>query len=319
MLKFYAFQLIAIFLFNLITSEFVIAADSKEVFLTPPDSTKIHIPVSDFDSARAFHYLKKQVEFGPRTPNSIGHNKTKSFIIKTLSKLADTVSEDRFTKRINDETYILTNIFAIFKGHSKKILLLGAHWDTRPWADKDSNPANHQKPILGANDGASGVAVLMEIAHVLNKSKPPYTVILAFFDGEDLGTNSQPNNFLIGSKRFAANMGSLRPHEAIIIDMIGDKDLQINSEMISITAAPDLWSRVLKAADEVGAKSIFRGPPIEIIDDHLPLIYQGVKAIDLIDFTYPHWHTLADTPDKCSPISLEIVGKTILQFTYNGS
>ena len=315
----YMVPLILILSFNLILPDFLIASDLKKDFLSPTHSPKIHKPVNDFDSSRAFQFLEKQVNFGPRTPNSIGHKKTRLFITKTLKNLADIVQEDRFTKRISNKTYMLTNIFAIFEGNSKNILLLGAHWDTRPWADKDSNPSNHQKPILGANDGASGVAVLMELAHVLNKTKLPYTVILAFFDGEDLGTNSRPSDFLIGSKRFAANMGSLRPNEAIIIDMIGDKDLQINSELISINAAPDLWLRVLQAADEVGVKSFFKGPPIEIIDDHLPLIYQGVKAIDLIDFNYPYWHTLADTPDKCSPRSLEIVGKTILQFIFNGS
>jgi len=158
---------------------------------------------------------------------------------------------------------------------------------------------------------------------VLKAKKPKIQVLITFFDGEDfaLAPNDSSNMFL-GSKYFAQHMGQFRPDEAILIDMIGDSHLGVNRDRNSVVAAPSLYQRVLTAADALGYANFFDQGEKTVSDDHIPLIQAGVKAIDLIDFDYPDetnrfWHTLQDTPDKCSPHSLKIIGETLLKVVEN--
>jgi Zn-dependent M28 family amino/carboxypeptidase len=207
------------------------------------------------------------------------------------------------------------NIFAIFNENANKRIMLCAHWDTRPTADEELDPANRKKPILGANDGASGVAVLLELARQFKVKRPQVGIIIALWDGEDYGPDI--NNMLMGSRYFAKNMGKLRPTYGILLDMVGDKDLQIYKEANSVYAAPELVERVWRKAGELGYRKYFPDSvKYTIIDDHVPLIEAGVPFIDLIDFDYPYWHTLQDTVDKCSPDSLRIVGEVVAAVVY---
>lgn len=280
-------------------------------------------PNITFDANRALADLQKQVEFGPRVPNTEGHRKTRDFIVAELGKYADRVTRQDFTQTFRGVTYQMSNIIGVINPSGQKKLMLCAHWDTRPMADEDPNPANHTKPIPGANDGASGVAVLLEVARVLKAKKPKMQVIITFFDGEDFAL--QPGDFshmFLGSKHFAQNMGKFRPDEAILIDMIGDSQLGVNRDRNSVLAAPSLYQRVLNAARSLGYANSFDQGEKTVSDDHIPLIQAGVKAIDLIDFDYPDssnrfWHTLQDTPDKCSPQSLKIIGETLLKVVEN--
>ena len=195
-------------------------------------------------------------------------------------------------------------------------MLLAAHWDTRPFADRDPDPEKRHLPILGANDGASGVAVLLELARAFHSKPPDTQVIMVLFDGEDYGKTT--DEMLLGSRYFARNIEERwRPDYGILIDMVGDKDLDIYVEPFSKRAAPDIVKKVWKLARKLRLKGFYSQECSPILDDHIPLIEVGIKCIDIIDFNYPYWHSMEDTPDKCSPESLETIGKLLLELIYS--
>ncbi len=206
----------------------------------------------------------------------------------------------------------LVNISVKTRGSNISPVLIGAHWDSRPWADMDPDPARRREPVPGANDGASGTAVLLELARVLatgdKSSLAP--AILVFFDGEDSGLH--PDEMFLGSRHFARGAGDRACSGAVIIDMVGDRELKIGREPYSRQRAAGWEERVFKAA-HAGNPAIFpnwNGP--WMLDDHIPLLDAGIPSALLIDFDYAYWHTSADTPDKCAPGSLEAVGRALL-------
>lgn len=280
--------------------------------------------IPQFDKSRAFDYLLAQTNFGPRYPGSVGHQKCLDFLQRELQKHADRVDLQTFTTDGYDRQVLkLTNVIASFNRNSTKRILLAAHWDTRPRADQDADPKKHKQPILGANDAASGVAVLLEIARHLKEQLPPIGVDIVFFDGEDYGKEGDLKKYLLGSKHFAKNyqIGS-QPLFGILLDMIGDKQLIIRKEPNSIKYAPDIVELVWTTAHNLGIGQFSDEIQNPVMDDHLPLNEIGIRTIDIIDFDYPdesnrYWHTTEDTPDKCSPESLEAVGKVLLHVIYN--
>ena len=171
-------------------------------------------PRAIFDAQRAFELLKKQCEFGPRPPGSPAHRETQNYLFTELEKYANNVQLQPHQYKVNGITLQLNNILAEFGALGGETLLLAAHWDTRPFADRDPKRENQDKPILGANDGASGVAVLLEIARVLKQRPPPRRVIIVLFDGEDYGRSV--DNMFIGSRFFAQNLGKWRPDYGIL-------------------------------------------------------------------------------------------------------
>jgi Zn-dependent M28 family amino/carboxypeptidase len=171
-------------------------------------------------------------------------------------------------------------------------------------------------PILGANDGASGVAILLELSRIFHQKPPDVKVVVVLFDGEDYGKRT--DDMLLGSRYFARKMKRRwRPDYGILIDMVGDKDLNIYIEPISANAAPEIVKKVWELAEELQLEGIYREIGPAVMDDHVPLIKAGIKCIDIIDFDYPYWHTLEDTPDKCNKKSLETVGKLLLELVYS--
>ena len=182
-----------------------------------------------FDEDSAFNWLEKQCEFGPRNPGSKGYFDCKDFLIQNLNGYSDTVFIQNFTytELRENNTYDLSNIITEFITDSEKHILLGAHWDTRPWADQDLNPSNRFTPIVGANDGASGVAVLMELAKMFKSNPPPINISIILFDGEDMGVEGINNSWAKGSQYFAENLPIQKPDYGIIVDMIGDSNLEI--------------------------------------------------------------------------------------------
>ena len=277
-----------------------------------------------FDSKIAFNYLVKQTRFGPRAPGSAGHEKCLNFLHNELKKFADNVHLQQFPYKMTDgKQVLLTNIIGSFNPTARWRMVLSAHWDTRPWADQDLDPKNHKKPILGANDGASGVAVLLEIARQMRLNRPTIGVDIVFFDGEDVGTTGKPGTFSVGAKYFARNKPpAFDPRFGINIDMIGDKELQIPREVNSDRYAPELMNLVYGTARDLNIPQFIDAPGTEISDDHLALNEIGIRTINLIDFAYPdvsnkYWHTLADTPDKCSSESLAAVGRVLLAIIYS--
>ncbi len=276
-------------------------------------------PPLEFKGEKAYQFLKEQCEFGPRYPGSPGHQALRKYLLDFFSAHTNLVrSQDFVWEDTSDKTKLeLSNIIVSFYPEKKERVLLCAHWDTRPWADKDPQPANRFKPIMGANDGASGVAVLMELATLFSRRKPRYGIDLVLFDGEDYGSDDHPERWCIGSDYFSRHLGEYKPSYGILLDMVGDKDLQICKEGYSNRYAKGIVELVWGKAEKLSV-SEFR-PEIKyyMIDDHISLIRAGIPCIDIIDFDYPYWHTLEDTPDKCSPESLEKVGKVLLGILYN--
>jgi Zn-dependent M28 family amino/carboxypeptidase len=224
---------------------------------------------------------------------------------------ADTLIAQKFNHvTASGDTLHLTNFIARFKPAAPQRVLLLAHWDSRPKADGPTSP-DSTKPVLGANDGGSGVALLLGVADVL-KAQPPTTgVDLLFVDGEDYGDFTKaPNDVLIGSRYYAAHqLPGAKPLYAVLFDLIADKDLQIWQEGNSLTGAPEVVQLVWETAADLGYNKYFVDSPRHtLIDDHLELQKAGIRAIDVVDFDYPSWHTPFDTIDKVSAASLQIVG-----------
>lgn len=280
--------------------------------------------VPDFHGREAFRFLTRQTDFGPRNPGSPGHARCLSFLEQTLSALADTVRLQPFPHVGYDgQTLQFTNVIASFRPESTARLLLCAHWDTRPRADQDPDPRRREEPILGANDGASGVAVLLQLATLLKASPPPIGVDIVLFDGEDYGLEGDTENYLLGSRHYARTASrNVTPRFGILLDMVGDAALEIPREGYSVRYAPDVVNLVWSTARGLGITEFVDYLRGEIIDDHLPLNEAGIRTINIIDFDYPdpshrYWHTHEDTPDKCSPESLEAVGTVVTNVLYS--
>lgn len=254
-----------------------------------------------FDGQRAYQLVETQLAFGPRTPGSPGHAALVDWLVTTLT-------ESGWQARVQETTVQgrpVRNVVAQ-RGSGSRWIILGAHFDTREFADQDPDPAQHSQPVPGANDGASGVAVLLELARTLPADLDT-EIWLAFFDAEDQG-EIQGQNWIVGSEYFASQLNS-RPDAVIIVDMIGDADLNIHPERNS---DPALTEQIWEQAARLGYADQFPlDPKHRMIDDHIPFIRREIPAVDLIDFDYPYWHTLADTADKVSGDSLQAVGDTL--------
>jgi len=282
-------------------------------------SARAGAEVPEFDSQKAFAFLVRQCEIGPRNPGSEGHRKGRDYLQATLAQYADSVRTQPFPLRFGrpEQTEEAYNIIARFQPEKKERILLCAHWDTRPWADEDPDPKNHDTPVLGANDGASGVAVLLEVARLLHKHKAPVGVDIVLFDGEDAGTSGSMNSWAQGSQYFARTLAPQdRPIFGVLIDMIGDADLVITKEANSLAAARPVVEKVWKIAQDLGCTAFKPELGSSIMDDHIPLLQIGIPCIDLIDLDYPYWHTISDTPDKCSASSLDQVGRVLVHLIY---
>lgn len=258
--------------------------------------------------------LTRQCAFGPRVPGTAAHDSCFAYIVGRLRALAPVVEADTFSYDSPDlgREVKLMNVLARFEPKSKERILFTAHWDSRPWADRDPNPALRNQPVLGANDGASGVAVLIEIARSLKKNRPALGVDIALFDGEDLGTDKNPSGFFRGSTRFVEWRGSDRPIFAINLDMVGKRNLTLYWEAHSREQASNIVDLVWNEAQDLGLRNYLPEVRHRVFDDHIPFLNAGIPAIDLIDFDFPEWHTTHDTPAVCSPASLEAVGRVLL-------
>ena len=273
---------------------------------------------SPFDGGDAYQMLVAQCDFGPRPPLSAAHEKCKALILQDLKPYADEVISQPFTFRDDSRhvTLPLTNILGIINPTAKKKVMLFTHWDTRPTADNELDAADKKKPIMGADDGASGTAVLLELAKVFHQKRPDVCVELLFVDGEDWGPGE--DKMYLGALHFAHAPGPYRPDYAILLDMIGDKGVTVHREITSQQVHPELNDKVWNTASALGYGTSFpQDARWQISDDHDSFNAAGIPAIDLIDFDYPYWHTLQDTADKCSPQSLKIIGDVMAQVVYD--
>jgi len=271
-----------------------------------------------FDSERAYQKLVAQCDFGPRNPGSDGHTQCKEWLTSELKRFSDDVYVQPFkaVESLTGNTVNLYNITAQFGNVDGPELMLCAHWDTRVYADQDPDSARRKSPVMGANDGASGVAVILEICRILAENPPPRPIKIVFFDGEDMGRPSYAEEFALGSKYWANHPAVNLPAEAILLDMVGDADLEIPIERYSIINAPGLTNRLWSLAKTLELDAFVDYPGVPVADDHLNLLRVGVIAVDIIDFEYPYWHTVEDTPDKCTPASLGQVGSLLIGYIY---
>jgi hypothetical protein len=253
-----------------------------------------------FDGARAYELSAEQVGFGPRYPGAAGHWQIGDWILQELSEQGWGTLEQPFSF----DGQPLRNLVGINGPEDASVIILGAHYDTRPVADAD--PDNPAEPVPGANDGASGVSVLLELARVLRTEELCNQVWLVFFDAEDSG-NLGGWDWAMGSSYFVEVM-EIIPQAVVIVDMVGDSDLQLYYEHNS----DDALSEVLWAlAAQLGNTAFIPELKHAMTDDHTAFLRRGIPAVDIIDFDYPAWHTTHDTLDRISGESLEQVGRTL--------
>ncbi len=269
-------------------------------FLLLASCGKAPRPPAVFDGERAYAHVVTQCDLGPRPTGSPAWQATGDYIIAELEKHGWMVEMQEFTYR---DTPMRNIIGKSGSSDGQPVIILGAHYDTRRSADQE-NPA---EPVLGANDGASGVAVLLELARVLDRDKLQNEVWLAFFDAEDNG-GLDGWEWCVGSSYMAANL-AVTPQAVVVVDMVGDADQQLYFEHNS---DPALQAQLWGIAATLGYTSTFVAEyRWAILDDHVPFAQRGIPAVDIIDFDYPYWHTTQDTPDKVSAESLERVGRVL--------
>ena len=267
----------------------------------PSETPRPKIGQTPFDGIRALEDVGTQVDFGPRSPETEGHAKLRAWIQDEIV-LAGWQVEVQETEAMG---HPVINIIARNSDEPPQIII-GAHYDSRIFADHDPDVANQTQPVPAANDGASGVAVLLELARSLPKDTIP--VWLVFFDAEDNG-RIEGWDWILGSREFVRNNPTLHPQAVVIVDMIGDADLNIYKERNSNAAITDeIWG----TAQSLGYENKFIPTyKYSMEDDHTPFLEAGIPAVDIIDFDYPYWHTIGDTPDKVSAESLQTVGDTL--------
>lgn len=305
---------------------------------TAAPASVITAKAPDFSADSAYAFVSRQVGFGPRVPNTAGHRKCGDYLIATLKKYGAEVTVQEFTATAYDKTPLAArNIFAAFNPQATKRILLAAHWDTRHVADKDS--VRTRQPIDGANDGASGVGILLEVARVLStaNSKPTVGVDVILFDVEDYGIPEfeDRNKFMspeqnieyycLGSQHWGKNLHKpgYSAYFGILLDMAGGKNAVFNREGSSLRYASGIVDKVWNIGQALGYGQYFRSAQApEIIDDHVYINeYARIPTIDIIDFSIegefgPYHHTHADNLDVIDKNTLKAVGQTVLQVLY---
>ena len=308
-----------------------VACGSKQSKPTTQPQAAVVVPTFNADSA--YRYTATQVEFGPRVPNTAAHVACGEWLAQELERFGAQVTSQHVTLRAYDGTPLKArNIIGSYKPETKKRVLLCAHWDSRPWADADPDPKNHYSPILGANDGASGVGVLLEVARQLQAQPTDIGVDIILFDAEDYGEHASSTEepegmaWCLGSQYWARvpHTDGYMARFGILLDMVGGRDARFHREALSDHFAKHIVDKVWAAAHTSGNGSYF--PYAEggaITDDHLPINQIArIPCIDIIGH-YPEtgfaptWHTMDDTMDNIDPAVLRAVGQTVLQVIYN--
>jgi Zn-dependent M28 family amino/carboxypeptidase len=290
-----------------------------------------------FIADSAYLFCQKQCDFGPRTMNSEAHEQCAKWIVSTFGTYGMTVTEQHASLIGYDGTSLKsTNIIASYLPEQKDRILLCAHWDSRPWADNDPDEANWKKPVLAANDGASGVAVMLEIARLLATDSLKLGVDFVCFDAEDWGipqwsdAEDKGNNWALGSQHWAENCPKQQAKNyrfGILLDMVGGQGAQFYQEQLSLYYARNVVDKVWLAAQVVGFGSFFpKHEGIGITDDHVPVNRVAkIPCIDIIPY-YPDceqssfgptWHTVNDDMAHIDKNTLQAVGQTIIQVLFS--
>ncbi len=288
-----------------------------------------------FSADSAFSYVKAQTAMGPRVPGSEAHSACGDWLASRLQDFgADTVSITGTPVKAWDGTTLpVRNVFARYNTDATTRILLVAHYDTRPWADHDPDPSKRLTPIDGANDGASGVGVLLEVARNLGMKRPEIGVDILLTDCEDYGARDDAQvadseaTWCLGTQQFVENLpytAATMPRLGILLDMVGGKDAKFHQEYFSANYAPQPTARVWAMAKKMGLGERF---PMSIggaiTDDHIPLLRAGIPTTDIIECANPStgsfnptWHTLSDNIDNIDPATLAAAGRVVLNVIY---
>ncbi len=291
-------------------------------------------PVPVFNADSAYFFVAEQVAFGPRVPNTEAHREAGNWLAATLGGFADTLYIQETRVRAYDGTVLnIKNIIGVFQPDKRRRILLCAHWDSRPYADYDPDPASHYTPIDGANDGASGVGVLLEIARLLHAQAPDIGIDIIFFDAEDYGRHRfsdrpDEDSWALGAQHWARN-----PHRpdyfasyGILLDMVGASDATFKREGYSMLYAPNIVRKVWETAQRIGYGHMFVNRDGGFItDDHYYVnMIRNIPTINIIhqdDSTphgfFPQWHTLADNMEVIDTYTLQAVGETVVAVIYD--
>ncbi len=291
-----------------------------------PETNKYQRVSPDFNADNAYNFVSKQVNFGPRVPNSQAHINCGDYLVSELKNFGAEVIEQKAVLTAYDGTQLnARNIIGSYNTDKSTRILLFAHWDSRPFADQDNNKAKRTQPVLGANDGASGVAVLLEIGRVLQSKMPEVGVDIIFFDAEDYGAYSETESWCLGSQYWAKN-----PHTpdysakyGILLDMVGAKNARFSKEEYSMHYAPSTVEKVWSTASRLKYGHFFpNAKGGAITDDHVPVNeVRKIPSINIIHKTedesfFEHWHTTRDDMSNISPETMKAVGQTLLEVIY---
>lgn len=284
--------------------------------------------VVDFNGNNAYNLVKAQCDFGPRVPGTPAHSKCAEWLEQQLRDYCDsTIVQQAQVTTFDGTTLNIKNLIGSINPDADNRILLLAHWDCRPWADNDPDPAKHKEPVMGANDAASGVAVLLELARVMNNKKPTVGVDILLTDAEDWGTNNMEESWALGTQYWAKHphVEGYSPRFGILLDMVGAKGAKFSKEIQSMQYAPSVVNEVWDMAQQSGYGSYFdNNAGGAITDDHIVVNQMGIKCIDIIDMRqggdtgfFDGWHTTGDTLDKIDPTVLKVVGQTVANVIYS--
>lgn len=292
----------------------------------PPEEVALETVSPGFDADSAYSYVEEMVNFGPRVPNTAAHRQTGDWLTNKLKSFGlSPVEQTAILKAFDGTELNMRNIFAQINPEATERTLLLAHWDCRPWADQDPDPTKRNQPVDGANDGASGVGVILEIARQLSQDAPARGVDILFVDAEDWGEESNEESWAMGTRYFAEHpiFPSYQPSEAILLDMVGSPEAKFGYEYNSYNSAPELLRKVWGKARALNYQQFHSGFGGAVTDDHVELIKVGIPAIDIIDYRPgdhgyggfdPVWHTTKDGMQNISRETLGAVGNTLMLY-----
>lgn len=300
----------------------------KEVKSQQAVVNRPQISIPDFNKEKSYNYVKAQVDFGPRIPGSQAHQNCANYIVSTLKEFTSNVVVQEFKTRLASKEVVNgKNIIASFQAEKKNRVLLCAHWDSRPFADMDNDESKHKEAIDGANDGASGVGILLEVARILSTQNTEVGVDIVFFDVEDSGEYGSNDSWALGAQYWSKNphIPGYTAKYGILLDMVGTINPIFRYEMTSYRNAPHILEKVWNAAKELGYQQYFLSERSGgILDDHVYINEdRHIPTIDIIHYDrttasgfFEHWHTLKDDMNSINSNTLEMVGKTVLKVIY---
>lgn len=314
----------------MLLSAFSCGSNNSKTSATDEPEKKIDVQVPSFNADSAYKYVQAQVDFGPRVPNTRAHVACGDYLAGQLEAYGAKVTNQYVDLPAFDGTLLKArNIIGSFKPESKKRIALFAHWDTRPWADNDPDGKNHKTPVVGANDGASGVGVLLEIARLISLQQPELGVDIILFDAEDWGTSGSEESWALGAQHWARHphVPNYNARFGILLDMVGGKNATFYKEYYSEYYAKDVNRKVWKKAKQLGHSRFFIDEDGGgTTDDHLYVNrIAKIKTIDIVPHHPeceassfgPTWHTVSDTMENIDPATLQAVGQTVVEVIYN--